>query len=131
MRFNGSGRDLTDVLFEARLQEAAMTCSYDEDENIVDGVLRVSIFASRGPADDERQASFRYFVAIATESRAIIAREEFDVVIPFEGNRTQVAAVEELEPRIPLGPGESGSEYTVFVGLVLSPDELAYNRANR
>jgi hypothetical protein len=131
VRFSGSGRDLTDVLFEARLQEVALACSYDDDENTIDGALRIALFAARGPADSERQASFRYFVAIATESRRVIAREEFQVTIPFEGNRTQINAIEELAPRIPLQPGESGGEYTLFVGLVLSTDELEYNRDNR
>ncbi|MGF1610807.1 MAG: hypothetical protein ACFCUQ_15505 [Kiloniellales bacterium] len=131
VRFSGSGRDLTDVLFEARLQEVALACTYDADENTIDGALRVAFFAARGPADTERRANFRYFVAIATEARQVIAREEFEVTIPFEGNRTQLGAVEELAPSIPLQPGESGSEYILFVGLVLSRDELEYNRVNR
>jgi len=131
VRFDGAGRDLTDVLFEARLQDVEMGCSYDDDENEIEAALKVTILAARGPADSERLASFRYFVAIATNSRQVVAREEFDLSIPFEGNRTQLAAVEELTPRIPLKPGQDGSEYKVFVGLVLTPAELEYNRANR
>ena len=70
-------------------------------------------------------------MAIATQSRRVIAREEFTVTMPFEGNRTRVAAAEELEPSIPLRPGQDGDEFTVFVGLVMSPSELAYNRGNK
>lgn len=131
VKFSGDGRDLTDVLFEARLQNVEMGCSYDDDDNEIEAALQITISAARGPADSERLASFRYFVAIATNSREVVAREEFDLNIPFEGNRTQLAAVEELTPRIPLKPGQNGSEYKVFVGLVLTPAELEYNRANR
>ena len=131
VKFSGDGRDLTDVLFEARVQNVEMGCSYDDGDNEIEAALQITISAARGPADSERLASFRYFVAIATNSREVVAREEFDLNIPFEGNRTQLAAVEELTPRIPLKPGQNGSEYKVFVGLVLTPAELEYNRANR
>lgn len=131
VKFSGEGRDLTDVLFEARLQNVEMGCSYDDGDNEIEAALAITIVAARGPADNERLATFRYFVAIATQSREVVAREEFDLSIPFEGNRTQLAAVEELTPRIPLKPGQDGSEYKVFVGLVLTPAELEYNRANR
>ena len=41
------------------------------------------------------------------------------------------SAVEELVPRIPLKPGQSGADFLIFVGLSLTPGELQYNRANR
>ena len=61
----------------------------------------------------------------------VVAREQFSLAVPFEGNRTQVAVTEELEPRIPIESGQNGASYKVFVGLALSPAELEYNRANR
>ena len=60
-----------------------------------------------------------------------MAREEFNLDIPFEGNQRRVVAIEELNPRIPLRQGENGAQYRIYVGLKLSPEELQYNRANR
>jgi hypothetical protein len=76
-------------------------------------------------------APVKYFVAITTLDQRIVAREEFELTIPFEGNRTRVAVAEELEPRIPLKPGESGADYQIYVGLSLSREELRYNQENR
>lgn len=129
VRFNGDGRDLTDVRFEAKIEQAGLICEYDDDA--IEATLRLRILAIHGPADAERQANFRYFVAIATRDQKVLAREEFGLEVPFEGNRTRVAALEELSPRIPLRPGQSGADYLVYVGLRLSPDELQYNRDNR
>jgi hypothetical protein len=129
VRFNGQGRDLTDVLFEARIAGLALQCDYDD--NVVESEMKVAIQAAHGPADLERQARLTYFVAIATRDRKIMAREEFDLVIPFEGNRTRMTAIEEVSPRIPLRAGESGADYVIYVGLALSPEELHYNQENR
>jgi hypothetical protein len=46
-------------------------------------------------------------------------------------HETQVVATEEVEPRIPLQPGETAADYKVYVGLRLTPDELQYNQQNR
>jgi hypothetical protein len=130
VKFQGKGRDLTDVLYETQVQGAQLACDYDE--GAIDSVLKVRFFAARGPADRERQAQIRYFVAVAREpGLQVVAREEFALAVPFEGNRTQVAVTEELEPRIPISGEETGADYRIFIGLSLTPEELEYNRSSR
>jgi hypothetical protein len=128
-RFASQGRDLTDVLFEAQIHEVALVCEYDD--GIVEADMRVRIVAVDGPANQGRDVRLVYFVAIATLDRKIVAREEFELEVPFEGNRTQVIAVDEVSPRIPLRPGQTGADYVIYVGLALTPAELQYNRENR
>ncbi|MFQ5467427.1 MAG: hypothetical protein ACE5DS_04755 [Kiloniellaceae bacterium] len=129
VRFNGLGRDLTDVVFEAKLEGADIVCDYDD--NVVEAEMRVGILAVHGPADKERMARFTYFVAVATRERKVLAREAFDMEIPFPGNRTRIMATDQITQRIPLKPGESGADYVVYVGLALTPEELRYNLDNR
>ncbi|WP_282607565.1 hypothetical protein [Pelagibius sp. Alg239-R121] len=129
VKFQGNGRDLTDVLFELDVDEAQLVCEYDDD--LIESALGIRFIVARGPADRERAASFRYFVAVATRDREILAREEFELTIPFEGNRTRVAALEEVFPNIPLRPGRDGEDYLVYIGIRLTPEELQYNRQNR
>jgi len=129
VKFVGDGRDLTDVEYEAALRAPFLSCEYDGDT--LDSVVTVNLVVLRGPADDDRLARVAYFVAIADLNKQVVAREEFDVEIPFEGNRTQVVATEEVEQHIPLQPEESGANYRILVGLRLTPDELRYNQENR
>ncbi len=129
VKFDGAGRDLTDVLFELDINEARLVCEYDD--NVIESAVGIRFIAARGPKDQERLASFRYFVAVATSDRQILAREEFDLTIPFDGNRTRVVALEEVFPNIPLRPGTDGDDYLVYIGIQLTQEELKYNRENR
>ncbi len=128
VRFQGPGRDLTDVHFEAALTRVRLTCDYDD--GVMEGLLEVTFEAMRGPADRKRRAPFSYFVAIATADKTVVAREVFELSVPFEGNRTRVMVSEELTPRIPLKAGQSALDYRIYVGFALTPEELRYNRRN-
>lgn len=129
VRFNQSGQDLTDVIFEAQIRDAALVCDYDD--NVIEADMRVAIEAMRGPANAERIARFAYFVAIATRDKKILARKEFGLEVPFPGNQTRIGAVEEISQRIPLKEAETGNDYVIYVGLALTPGELQYNLENR
>ena len=129
VRFNDQGRDLTDVLFEARIEELALVCDYSD--GAIETELTLRVLAIRGPADRARKAEIGYFVAIAAQDRKILAREEFRLGISFPGNRTRIFVVEELVPRIPLKPGQSGADFLIYVGLILTSGELQFNRAKR
>jgi hypothetical protein len=128
VKFSGPGRDLTDVLFEASIQSGRLVCEYDD--NVLDVDLQVEVVARRGPANDDRLASVTYFVAVARTDQTVLARETFDITIPFPGNRTQVSGLEEIGQVITLQGNETGGDYRIYVGLELSREELEYNRAN-
>ena len=128
-RFSPGGHDLTDVLFEAAVGAVGGSCS-SGDNGSVNVALNVQFTASRGPADKTRKALFTYFVAIVDKSENILAREQFDTGVAFPGNQTRNTAVEELEENIPLQKGQQGNQFRVFIGFVLTPDEVAYNRAH-
>ena len=129
VKFTGTGRDLTDVLFEAQIQAEGVRCDLKEGSLATE--IKVNLAALRGPADKEHVARVRYFVAIATKTQEVVARREFDSELPFEGNRTRVVIRDELDQRFPLSPGTTGADYRIYVGFALSPEELEYNRENR
>lgn len=129
VKFVGEGHDLTDVEFEASLRTPTLSCSYDGD--VVKSLVTFDLVALRGPADDDRMAHITYFVGIVDRNKRVLTRKEYEVDVPFEGNRTQVMTPEEVEQRIPLKTDETGADYRVFVGLRLTPDELRYNQENR
>lgn len=128
VKFNGEGRDLTDVLFEASVRTGSLVCEYDD--NVLDIDLEVLVEAARGPANAERVANVTYFVAVARRDETVLAREAFDIAIPFPGNRTRVQGMEEIGQVITLQGDEHGGDYRIYVGLDLTREELEYNRAN-
>lgn len=122
-RFVGTGHDLTDVAFEARIGEVSATCDYDEDG--YDVVAKVQFLGTRGPAAAGEEGAFGYFVAIVDAKAEVLARQEFDSTFQFK-TKTRSGVVEELEERIP--PSSGTAPYTIYVGFLLSPSELAFNR---
>lgn len=128
VKFSGQGRDLTDVLFEASIATGSLVCEYDG--NVLDVDLQVRVVAARGPANSDRLANVTYFVAVARSDQTVLARESFDIAIPFPGNRTRVSGLEEIGQVITLQGDEHGGAYRIYVGLDLTREELEYNRAN-
>ncbi len=130
----GPGRDLTDVVLDARIDRFDGECETDlEDDRSgkVEVDLQLIFEATRGPANDTRTGEFRYYVAIANRGGAILAKKVFATEFEFEGNRNRIGAVEELTQEIPLRPGELGEDFDIFIGFQLNPEQLDYNRAKR
>lgn len=125
-RFQGAGRDVTDVLFEAEIQPIRSSCVYRETGEIVISML-VPIVVGIGTANQDGFARFNYFVAIARGDN-ILVRQRFDVVVEFEGNTTRVGYADELEQKIQLQGEELGNSYVVYVGIELTPAEMEFNR---
>ncbi|MEK9833037.1 MAG: hypothetical protein VW453_10630, partial [Rhodospirillaceae bacterium] len=93
--------------------------------------LELLMIATRGPAAATRDALVSYFVAIADKQENVLARAEFESAITFEGNRNRIGFAEELTQRIPLDRGQLGDDYSIFVGFVLTDEDLRYNRNKR
>ncbi|MBT3399644.1 MAG: hypothetical protein HOF99_09705 [Rhodospirillaceae bacterium] len=130
----GQGRDLTDVTLEARIADFKGFCDTDIKDDrtgVVDVDLQLLLVTTRGPAAVTREATIKYFVAIADTEENILAREEFETSVAFEGNRNRLSFAEELIQKIPLQAGQRGDAFGVFVGFVLSDDELKYNLNKR
>lgn len=124
----GAGRDMTDVLFEARLPRISVAC--DRDDNVVTVDSRVAMIAERGPANTNRKARIRYFVAVVDSAQRILNKGEFETELEFPTNVNRGQTSEELTQRIPIASGAQARDYTIMVGFQLTPEQLAYNRAS-
>jgi hypothetical protein len=122
----GAGRDPTDVVFEAELVGVKGNCATTRERTLIDMELRIDVV--RGPAASGRVAEFEYFVAVADGEDLILVKETFNTRIEFEGNRTRAVNVEELEQLIPLKAGARASEFKVWVGFQLRPEERVSTR---
>src|ERR1051325_8135655 len=92
-KFQGDSQDLSDTLFEAKIDEVlpAANCVYEEDDSGKRAIvydIRVKFLAQRGPKDREANAKFNYFMAIGGPGGQILKREAFDTEIPFDNNAT-------------------------------------------
>lgn len=126
---DGAGRDLTDVTYQARIDDVQSSCSYDKQELTVNAT--VIILAQRGPASRGAEANFPFFVAVTDRDQNILAKEVFDSVVEFPEGRRRAGVFEEVEQQIALRDEETGDDYEIIVGFQLSRDQLDRNRARR
>ena len=122
----GRGRDITDVDFEAKIVDFEGSCKYGEKS--VESTFTVDIAIERGPADDDREARFEFFIAIPKFHPAPEGKRTFPVAATFEGNRARLLYRDSLVIDIPLKAGETGANYDVFIGFQLTSAELEFNR---
>ena len=128
-RFVGQGRDLTDLSFKVSVNNFVLDCLWREETSQLESRLTIRFEAEQGPANTASQGKLEYFVAVVRPPGQILNRESFDLVIPFQG--AQTAVVDNVFPTLPLRAGETGADFVIYLGLVLSEAELSYNRSKR
>lgn len=130
----GPGRDLTDVMLDARINRFDGECETDLESDRSGKVnvdLQLIFEANLGPANKTRTGNFSYYVAIGNRSGAILAKKVFDIEFEFDKNRNRLGGLEELIQEIPLRAGELGEDFDIFIGFQLTPEQLNYNHAKR
>ena len=134
--FNGAGHDLSNVAYRATLSAATLKCDYSKKERrgktsrAVNGELSVNLSVERGPALSDTQVTVPYFVAITRGRKYVLARQEFSQSFNLSAG-TRVASQEAIPVTIPLAKDLNGDSYEVVIGIILTPDQLAYNRAQK
>ncbi|MFZ6763186.1 hypothetical protein [Pseudoroseomonas sp. WGS1072] len=123
----GGGRDLTAMTLNASLAGFQAKCDYAPKHAGLDVTLTPAFTAERGPAAQGRTAQIPYMVAVA-EGESIRDRAAYVLQVEFPPNVARVRSEgEELLIRLPGNPQEAAGK-TIWLGFVLTPEELALNR---
>jgi len=88
----------------------------------------VAIGGLRGGADRDGTETINLFLAVATQNRDILTRRELPMTLIFDGNRTSSVSSDTVTITIPKRPDQLAKEFVLFLGIVLTEDELEYNR---
>jgi hypothetical protein len=117
-----------DLLYRAEFTGVKLECSPRSGGARAD--VRISIEAQQGPGVTASSQQIRYFVAV-TRDEQILAKQNFNLTADFRGRRSINIEDRIRQIDIPLARGQRGSEFVVFVGFELTPEQLAYNRVMR
>ncbi len=82
----------------------------------------------RGPANEKAEAEFTYFVAVLGTDKKVLVRQRFPLLVKFESTEMRMDFTEAVTVYIPRRKGDSTSDYLVYLGYEMTPEELAYNR---
>ena len=128
-RFNGHGRDITDLVVEAHLLAVPATCHWaDDSHKQVEAKIKVAMSVSRGPSMPGRAVDVPYFVAVS-EGDTIYDKQVYTGRINFPANTDRLSlTTSEISLLFPVSHDKSAAAYKITVSYQLTPDELAYNR---
>ncbi|MFD1628010.1 hypothetical protein [Azospirillum griseum] len=121
------GRDLNDMESRAALADFAGTCDYTSSGVTVN--VNLYLIAERGPAMKGDSARYQYFVALAKPDDTIVSKAFFDTDVTFAAGQPRSGSKEELAPKIPLPKDANAKDWKVYLGFQLTPEQLAFNRA--
>ncbi len=126
----GPVRDLTTLVFDARLSGLNGSCRPGRGDRTLEVTLAPSFAVERGPAGSgERLAELPWFVAVVGPGDEILQRRSFTERVPFNRGETRAAgAAEPVRLSLPVGEERRATDYRVLVSFELTPEELAANR---
>lgn len=128
----GPGRDLTDVMLDARIEDVLMSCNYLHEGKVYTGVetaLQLVFNAERGPAEPNANTTISYFVAIPKFYPRPQGRSEFTSRIVFPGSLNRVGVVDPVVTiTIPLTGGATGADFEIILGFILDDAQIEWNR---
>lgn len=126
-RYRASAHDLTEIVFDARITAVPAQCTRDA-KNVVKTALQVRTSLTRGPAATTRQATISYVVTVMDGDR-IIDQQDYALQAAFPSNVDRLDVTgDPIELLFPVSAQKQASAYKIYVGLRLSPEELAENR---
>lgn len=135
----GPGRDISDIAYEARLIGIDGDCSYEilnkskvaaeQTYRAVTMNLRARIRVTPGPAMTGFKVPVTYFVGIPEFYPKPEGRSEFTREVETSAARTQVEITDaNIEIRVPLNAQRRGESVSIFMGFVLTEEQLRENR---
>jgi hypothetical protein len=124
-RYDGNGSRRENLLYAVKMDVPNGVCFLNEDS--IDVEMTVPIRVQRGPAMEEREVNFEYWVAIARTDKTVLARESYQAEAELKLDEVG-QIIDEFDQTIPIKPGENGNNFVIIVGLVLTDEELHYNR---
>lgn len=127
--YEGNGRDITDVVVSAEIEEAVTACEYDLDDGIIYVDIAFRGTADLGPAATSRQVKVPVFIALTETSSRVLRKEVRELTLSFGGASRKVGFVHSIEEtKVPYVPPFDGSAYEMLVGFQLTKDQLEANR---
>jgi hypothetical protein len=123
----GPGRDPRDIVFEADIGGASVSCSLGKNQLQVDLTVRVA--ATAGPSVAPGQTRVPYFVRVIDSSGSVTQGQDFSADFKLSPASPRGASQEELTLRLPFNKASDLGGYRVAIGLKPTMDELNYNRS--
>jgi len=128
-RPGSSGRDITDLVLQARIVTVNGACKNGR-KGTLDVTVSMGVELTRGPAMQGRETDIPVFLAaVQGLDEKILDEETYRVHAAFPPNVDKITLMTSDVPMVfPVTPEKSGAAYTIYAGFRVTPQELEENR---
>lgn len=122
------------LIAETKLDNIGAACQVAPNSVTVE--LSLDFMGTLGPVgvkDLNGQANYTYpyFLTVITPDGQILSKDVFALSMVYDNGQITVRKQDKLRQVIPLGSGQTASQYQIVIGFQLSEDELVYNRTKK
>jgi len=119
----------TESPFSAALSNVIVKCSEEASQEEV--TLYVRMLVKRAAPSSENQTyKIPYFVVLS-KGETLILKEKLEAEVIFEKTQKRIRPTISSKIKIPLQKGESFDDYTLYVGLQITEEQLNQNYKKR
>jgi len=124
---NGEER-FANVRFTGEIEKVRSLCRYYGDKPI-EGDLELEFSLGRGPASEQANAVYEYFVAETRKNIGVINKEVFPLPVEFPAGKDRIRVVERIDKiSIPRAlETTSGENFEIIVGFVVTDEQRNFN----
>lgn len=129
VEINGTERH-ENVAFTGAIEGVRGYCRY-VGTNPITMEVEVDFAFGKGPKADKATKSYPVFVTVTRRDKNILAKERFNIEVAWPEGKDVVRFTETIPGIVIPRANEtiSGSNFEIFVGFELTPQQLAYNRS--
>jgi len=119
------------LAYRAEVRRSTLSCSVDKDEHVAETSLEISFRGQRKNAGGAAQYAVPFFVAINDSDGNLVLKKTYSTNLVFESGQTQVDFTQPIDDiPIRMARSKQAFDYHLIVGLVLTRQQLDYNRKN-
>ncbi|MBS41373.1 MAG: hypothetical protein CMM83_06630 [Rhodospirillales bacterium] len=122
------GMDIIDIISDISIINFKGQCGFNKKRTGVNLSLRIVFDVSRGPANKNQSVSFDYFVAIPKFHPSPSGKKIFPINVMFKGNKNRMKLIDRVEIKVPISTKYDAKDYSIYIGIQLTPKQLKYNR---
>jgi len=121
-----SDAKLDNVLYGVRVAAITSRCERADQGLVVQSKIDFQLVANDA---NIRTGSFVYFVSLVDAQQNILAKQDYTLPFEFDPRHRNLTLHEDFVEHVPLIDVSTGGNYAVVVGLQLTAEQLAFNRA--
>lgn len=132
VEFRGENQQFANVGFTGQITKVRSLCRYVGD-NPITGSVDITFELGRGPAAEQSEAVYQYWIAITRKNIAVMDKQTFPLRVTFPLGVDRMTITESIDDYTisRVNDTTSGENFEIIVGFEVTTEQRAFNAEGR